>query len=55
MVDGLHRHAFEAEVLGEFTDGDRQLIHRDGSVEVVDRLDRDELYRVLEAFAPSGT
>jgi hydrogenase expression/formation protein HypE len=54
MVDGLRQKGLEAAVIGEFAVGERQLIHPNGHTEVVDHLDRDELYRVLEAFAASA-
>jgi hydrogenase expression/formation protein HypE len=54
MVDGLGEKGFQAAVIGEFTDGDRRLIHTDGRIELVQNLDRDELYRVLESFAASA-
>jgi hydrogenase maturation factor len=49
MVAGLRQAGIEAAQIGEMSDGNRQLIHPDGRVEEVDRLDRDELYRILQS------
>jgi hydrogenase expression/formation protein HypE len=54
MVDGLHAKGVQAAVIGEFINGNRQLIHPDGRTEPIENLDRDELYRVLETFAASA-
>jgi hydrogenase maturation factor len=50
MVAGLEQHGVKAAQIGEMTalaDG-RVLVYPDGRTESVTRLDRDELYRVLE-------
>jgi hydrogenase maturation factor len=47
---GLEQHGIAAACIGEMTplaDG-RVLVHADGRQEPISRLDRDELYRVLE-------
>ena len=51
MLDGLHQGGLEANQIGEMTEitFGRQLVHSNGREESIDRLDRDELYRVLEA------
>jgi hydrogenase maturation factor len=48
MVRGLRERGIPAAMIGEMTDHGRHLAHPDGHLEVVDHLDRDELYRVLE-------
>ena len=48
MVNGLRAHSIQATQIGMMTEGARVLIHPDGHTERVERLDRDELYRVLE-------
>ena len=50
MVSGLHDGGIEANQIGAMSDSaeGRRLIHSDGREETVGRLDRDELYRVLE-------
>jgi hydrogenase expression/formation protein HypE len=53
MVRGLTDAGIPATLIGEFTAGDRHLVYIDGHVEVVDHLDRDELYRILELYRPS--
>ena len=52
MVSGLQIGGIEAKQIGAMTDSadGRRLIHNDGREEPVDRLERDELYRVLEAY-----
>jgi hypothetical protein len=40
--------ALGASVIGEVTSAGRVVVHADGRAEAIDRLDRDELYRVLE-------
>jgi hydrogenase expression/formation protein HypE len=55
MVDGLHGGGIEAAQIGVITDGPaRLLIHADGREEPVEKLDRDELYRILEMLNPPG-
>ena len=50
MVRGLLERGIPAAQIGQMTTPDtgRHLVHPDGRLEQVDRLDRDELYRVLE-------
>jgi hydrogenase expression/formation protein HypE len=48
MVRGLVERGIPATLVGQMTDRGRQLVHPDGRLEEVDRLDRDELYRILE-------
>ena len=53
MLAGLRAGGIEARAIGAMTAaGGRVLLHPDGREEPVDRLDRDELYRVLES--PAG-
>jgi len=47
-VRGLVERGIPATLVGQMTDRGRQLVHPDGRLEEVDRLDRDELYRILE-------
>jgi hydrogenase expression/formation protein HypE len=55
MVDGLSRGGIEAAQIGVITDGPaRVLVHADGREERVEKLDRDELYRILEALEPEA-
>ena len=50
MVAGLRAGGIQAREIGSMTSGrGRVLVHPDGREEQVDQLDRDELYRVLEA------
>jgi hydrogenase maturation factor len=52
-IAGLERHGIAAVGIGEMTaleDG-RLLVHADGREEAISRLDRDELYRVLDEQA----
>ncbi len=53
MVDGLRAAGIEATRIGEMrpSEGRRVLVHTDGREEEVTHLDRDELYRILEANA----
>ena len=53
MVEGLRAGGIEANEIGAMTEasGGKLLVHDDGRKESVDKLDRDELYRVLEANA----
>ena len=53
MLDGLRAHGIDVAQIGAITHGDKLLIHSDGTQEGVTRLDRDELYRVLEEFPSS--
>jgi hypothetical protein len=54
-VDGLSRGGIEAAQIGVITDGPaRVLVHADGREERVEKLDRDELYRILEMLNPPG-
>jgi len=49
MVAGLNARGIAAAVIGQLTEpGRRDLVHPDGRLEPVERLDRDELYRVIE-------
>lgn len=48
MVRGLAQGSIAATVIGEVTQAGRQLIRSDGTIEEIEGLDRDELYRVLE-------
>jgi hydrogenase maturation factor len=48
LAGGLRGRGIAATVIGEVTSSGRQLVHADGRIEQVDRLDRDELYRLLE-------
>jgi hydrogenase maturation factor len=48
MVRRLVERGIPATLVGQMTDRGRQLVHPDGRLEEVDRLDRDELYRILE-------
>jgi hydrogenase maturation factor len=48
MVAGLRAHGIEAAEIGQVTSSGRKLVQLDGRVEEVERLDRDELYRLLE-------
>jgi hydrogenase expression/formation protein HypE len=54
MVRGLRQASIEAAQIGSMTDGGRVLVHPDGREEPVDTLVRDELYRILETFAPTS-
>ncbi len=49
MVNGLHAAGIAATLIGEMTDLHKVLVHSDGREEQVIELDRDELYRILEA------
>jgi hydrogenase expression/formation protein HypE len=51
MVNGLGAHGVGAAHIGVMTEGQKLLTHSDGSQEEVTRLDRDELYRILEELA----
>jgi hydrogenase maturation factor len=50
MVAGLEAHGVPAAEIGVITAPElaRVLVHADGQEEPVTRLDRDELYRILE-------
>src|SRR5438128_12639656 len=48
MVEGLRAGGLPAAQIGAMTDGARLLIHSDGREELINQLDRDELYRILE-------
>jgi hydrogenase expression/formation protein HypE len=48
MVSGLSEHGIAATVIGEVTAAGRSVVYADGSTDTITRLDRDELYRVLE-------
>jgi hydrogenase maturation factor len=50
LVDGLRERGVAAAQIGRMTapEAGRRLIHPDGREEPITRLDRDELYRVLE-------
>jgi hydrogenase maturation factor len=49
LLAGLAEAGIAARVVGRMTDdGRRVLVHPDGRDEIVTRLDRDELYRILE-------
>jgi hydrogenase expression/formation protein HypE len=48
MVRGLVDRGIRASALGTFTESGRVLVYADNREENVERLDRDELYRVLE-------
>jgi hydrogenase expression/formation protein HypE len=50
MVRGLRDGGIEAAEIGVMTQRSRALMHADGREEPVETLDRDELYRVLEAL-----
>ena len=50
MVRGLTQRGIDATQIGLVTaDGSRQLVHPDDRIEEVEHLQRDELYRLLEA------
>jgi hydrogenase maturation factor len=53
MVDGLRLHGIAAAHIGEMQDPatPKLLVHADGREEEMTRLDRDELYRVLEELS----
>lgn len=53
MLNGLREGGIEATQIGTMTgpSSGRVLVHTDGQEELVDSLDRDELYRVLETNA----
>jgi hydrogenase expression/formation protein HypE len=51
MVRRLDEQGIPATEIGSITASGRQLIHADGRIEHVERLDRDELYRILEVSA----
>jgi hydrogenase expression/formation protein HypE len=54
MVRGLLARGIPAAVIGQITgDNGRHLVHPDGQLEAVERLDRDELYRILEIREPN--
>ena len=53
MLRGLRDGGIEAAEIGVMSQGPRLLLHPGGREEPIDRLDRDELYRVLEALGPS--
>jgi hydrogenase maturation factor len=53
MLRGLRDGGIEAAEIGVMSQGRRLLLHPGGREEPIDRLDRDELYRVLEALGPS--
>jgi hydrogenase maturation factor len=48
MLAGLAHHGIMASHIGEMTDAGRVLTYADGHHEEITKLDRDELYRVLE-------
>jgi hydrogenase maturation factor len=48
MVAGLSAHQIAATIIGRMRSEGRVLVYADGREEPVNRLDRDELYRVLE-------
>ncbi len=49
MVEVLHEHGIEARVVGEVTASGRELAYADGATRPVETVERDELYRLLEA------
>jgi hydrogenase maturation factor len=51
MVHGLRKGGIEAAEIGSMTDDARVLVHPGGRRETIDRLERDELYRILEDLA----
>jgi len=53
MVTGLREHGIDAAIIGRVTARERRcvLVHPGGREEPIERLDRDELYRVLEELA----
>ncbi len=51
MVAALRAHGVEAHEIGRITAEGRELVAPDGSVRVVETVDRDELYRLLEAHS----
>ena len=54
MVAGLSQHGIVAAHIGTMTSGPKLLVHPDGREENVERLERDELYRVLEELSAQG-
>jgi hydrogenase expression/formation protein HypE len=48
MLNGLVANGIAAAHIGTMTDGAKLLIDTDGRAQAVDRLERDELYRLLE-------
>ena len=54
MVRGLRDGGIEAAEIGAIAAGQRVLVHADGHEEAVEALDRDELYRILEALAATS-
>jgi hydrogenase maturation factor len=54
MEQALIAHGVAATVIGEVTAAGRELIHPDGRGEPIDHLDRDELYRILDALTGPG-
>jgi hydrogenase maturation factor len=54
MVDGLRAAALEATQIGTMTRRRRVLVHPQRGEEEIKRLDRDELYRVLEESVPDS-
>jgi hydrogenase expression/formation protein HypE len=54
MLDGLRSNGIAANQIGVITERDRLLVHPDGHEERIERLARDELYRVLEELPLVG-
>jgi hydrogenase expression/formation protein HypE len=48
MVRGLADNGIPTAQIGQMTESGRELVHPDGQIEVIDHLDKDEIYRLIQ-------